>query len=187
MADAAHHPEDRAREVRAGIGRSGCHGLDSAPIEYEGGDHAAGVRSGDPRCRALFALIGDDGGARAGHVDAATAAEGFGGRLDLVEQFVGVSVEWCCADGEFDGAVLDGRRRGILAGQWGVAGADAGRDAPAGLRDERHIALELENVAGFDNVVVGDLGVDDGQDHRHDDGQRENRQCRGDGAPIHAE
>ena len=50
------------------------------------------------------------------HVHATTAVEGLGGRLDLVEQFVGVSVEWCCVDGEFDGPVLDRRRRGILAG-----------------------------------------------------------------------
>ena len=116
MADAADHPEDRGRELRAGIGRSGRHGLDSATVEDEGGDQTGGVRSGDPRRRTLLALIGDDGGVRAGHVDAAPAVEGLGGRLDLFEQFVGVSVEGCCVDREFHGLVLDGRRSGILAG-----------------------------------------------------------------------
>jgi len=116
MADAADHPENRGRGLRAGIGRSGRDGFDAAPVEYEGRDHAAGVRSGDSHCRALHALIGDDGRLLAGHVDAATAVEGLGGRLDLVEQFVGVSVESSRVYPESQGAVLDGRGRGILPG-----------------------------------------------------------------------
>ena len=45
-----------AAGLRAGVGRSGRHGFDSASAEYEGGDDAGGVRSGDPYRRALLAL-----------------------------------------------------------------------------------------------------------------------------------
>ena len=178
------HPQNRGRGLRADIRRSGRHRFDASTPEYERGDDAGGVRSGDPYPRTLLALIGDDGGRRTGHVDAAAAVEGFGGRLDLVEQFVGVSVELSGADREFHGPVLDGRGRRVLTGQRGLTGAETGSDAPAGLRNERHVAFELQNVARFDNVVVGHCRVDDGQHHRHHEGQREHRQRRADGAPI---
>src|SRR5271163_1749006 len=149
MADSADHPENRGGGLRAGIGRPGRHSLNSATIEYEGGDHAGGARSCDPRGRTLLALIGDYGRVRAGQLDATTVVEGLGGRLDLVEQFVGVSVEWCRVDGKFHSRVLDGRGRRILAGQWGVTGADTGSDTPASLWNECHIALEFHTITGF--------------------------------------
>src|SRR6201997_2322828 len=65
-------------------------------------------------------------------------------------------------------------------------GADTGGDAPAGFRNESDVALELNDVACFDDVVVGHVRVDDGEHDRHRDGQCEHRQCRADGATVDA-
>src|ERR1700722_15996793 len=160
LADAADHPQHRSARFRAGVGRSGRDRLDSSVAEYERGDQATGVRSGDANCRALLARSGDDRGRRAGDVDSTPLVERIGGGLDLIEQLAGVTVERPGADSELQRSVLDGGCRGVLTGYRAVALAETRSEAPAGFRNECHVALELHDVAGSDDVVVRDRGID---------------------------
>jgi len=112
LADAADHPQHRGAGLGAGVGRSGRDCFDSSVAEYERGDQAGGVRSGDSNCRALLARSGDDRGGRAGDMDSAPLVERIGGGLDLIEQLVGIAVKRPGADGELQRSVLDGRCRG---------------------------------------------------------------------------
>jgi hypothetical protein len=109
LADAADHPQHRGAGLGAGVGRSRRDCFDSSVAEYERGDQAAGVRSGDAGCRAFFARSGDDCGGRAGDMDSAALVERIGGGLDLIQQLVGVAVERPSTDGELQRSVLDGR------------------------------------------------------------------------------